>query len=131
MYDVNEIRRDFPILSREVHGRPLVYLDSRVINPLEDDALHRQFAGGFLVVDTDQPDWPSVLRELLDRPLGEIEADWRARESARRNLLTEAICGPAGTTGRRVADAVARLLGTVPTHGDARSPGNRLVGSDG
>ncbi|MCB1336456.1 MAG: cysteine desulfurase [Maritimibacter sp.] len=28
MYDVNEIRRDFPILSREVHGRPLVYLDN-------------------------------------------------------------------------------------------------------
>jgi len=28
MYDVNAIRRDFPILSREVHGLPLVYLDN-------------------------------------------------------------------------------------------------------
>ncbi len=28
MYDVTEIRRDFPILSREVHGKPLVYLDN-------------------------------------------------------------------------------------------------------
>ena len=28
MYDVNEIRRDFPILSREVNGKPLVYLDN-------------------------------------------------------------------------------------------------------
>jgi cysteine desulfurase/selenocysteine lyase len=27
-YDVNEIRRDFPILERTVHGRPLVYLDN-------------------------------------------------------------------------------------------------------
>jgi cysteine desulfurase/selenocysteine lyase len=27
-FDVEEIRRDFPILSRQVHGRPLVYLDS-------------------------------------------------------------------------------------------------------
>src|SRR5262245_23412232 len=27
-YDVERIRRDFPILSREVHGRKLVYLDS-------------------------------------------------------------------------------------------------------
>ena len=26
--DVEAIRRDFPILSREVHGRPLVYLDN-------------------------------------------------------------------------------------------------------
>ncbi|MEM6309015.1 MAG: cysteine desulfurase [Pseudomonadota bacterium] len=28
MYDVNKIRSDFPILSREVHGKPLVYLDN-------------------------------------------------------------------------------------------------------
>ena len=28
MYDVSVIRKDFPILSREVNGRPLVYLDS-------------------------------------------------------------------------------------------------------
>ncbi|MFQ8431547.1 cysteine desulfurase [Amaricoccus sp. W119] len=28
MYDVDAVRRDFPILSREVHGKPLVYLDN-------------------------------------------------------------------------------------------------------
>lgn len=28
MYDITEIRKDFPILAREVHGRPLVYLDN-------------------------------------------------------------------------------------------------------
>jgi cysteine desulfurase/selenocysteine lyase len=28
MYDVNAIRRDFPILDRKVHGKPLVYLDN-------------------------------------------------------------------------------------------------------
>lgn len=28
MYDVDEIRRDFPILSRQVNGKPLVYLDN-------------------------------------------------------------------------------------------------------
>ena len=28
MLDVEKIRRDFPILGREVYGRPLVYLDS-------------------------------------------------------------------------------------------------------
>ncbi len=27
-YDVSRIRQDFPILSREVHGKPLVYLDN-------------------------------------------------------------------------------------------------------
>jgi cysteine desulfurase/selenocysteine lyase len=28
MFDVQAIRRDFPILSRQVHGKPLVYLDN-------------------------------------------------------------------------------------------------------
>ena len=28
MYDVNIIREDFPILSRKVYGKPLVYLDN-------------------------------------------------------------------------------------------------------
>lgn len=28
MYDVNEVRKDFPILSRTVNGKPLVYLDN-------------------------------------------------------------------------------------------------------
>lgn len=28
MYDVETIRRDFPILARKVHGKPLVYLDN-------------------------------------------------------------------------------------------------------
>ena len=28
MYDYNEIRKHFPILGREVHGHPLVYLDN-------------------------------------------------------------------------------------------------------
>lgn len=28
MYDVEKIRKDFPILSRKIHGKPLVYLDN-------------------------------------------------------------------------------------------------------
>lgn len=28
MYDINQIREDFPILGREVYGKPLVYLDN-------------------------------------------------------------------------------------------------------
>ena len=28
MYDIKKIREDFPILSREVYGKPLVYLDN-------------------------------------------------------------------------------------------------------
>ena len=27
-YDIEAVRKDFPILSREVYGKPLVYLDN-------------------------------------------------------------------------------------------------------
>ena len=47
-FDVNAIREDFPILSRQVHGRPLVYLDSantsqkprQVLDAIEDYYAH-------------------------------------------------------------------------------------------
>ena len=28
MFDIDRVRADFPILSRQVHGQPLVYLDN-------------------------------------------------------------------------------------------------------
>ena len=28
MFDIDKVRADFPILAREVHGKPLVYLDN-------------------------------------------------------------------------------------------------------
>ena len=48
MFDLKAIREEFPILAREVHGRPLVYLDSGATaqKPLcvidEIDRLHRE-----------------------------------------------------------------------------------------
>ena len=48
MYDINKIREDFPILSREVYGKPLVYLDNAattqkplcVLDALRDEYLN-------------------------------------------------------------------------------------------
>src|SRR5512143_2401573 len=46
MYDVTAVRRDFPILGRSVHGRPLVYLDSAATSQKPQaviDALERYY----------------------------------------------------------------------------------------
>ena len=45
MYDINQIRADFPILSREVYGKPLVYLDNAATTqkPLWLDAMREEY----------------------------------------------------------------------------------------
>jgi cysteine desulfurase/selenocysteine lyase len=46
--DVERIRRDFPILSRQVHGRPLVYLDSAATSQTPTaviEAMNRFYTG--------------------------------------------------------------------------------------
>ena len=48
MYDINKVREDFPILAREVYGKPLVYLDNaattqkplRVLDAMRDEYLN-------------------------------------------------------------------------------------------
>ena len=45
MYDIQKIREDFPILDREVYGKPLIYLDNgattqkprQVVEAITDD----------------------------------------------------------------------------------------------
>ncbi|MDP7151984.1 MAG: aminotransferase class V-fold PLP-dependent enzyme, partial [Paracoccaceae bacterium] len=47
MYDVQKIREDFPILSREINGKPLVYLDngaSAQKPQIVIDAINRAYA---------------------------------------------------------------------------------------
>jgi AraC-like DNA-binding protein len=71
MYDISKIRADFPILSREVYGKPLVYLDNAattqkplcVLDAMRDEGMCRRRAAESLV--TDSPD--SANDELMRR----------------------------------------------------------------
>jgi len=91
-------------------GVPLVWLDSRLVNPLAGEALRRRFRASFLFVDLDSSDWPQRLAALLDRPLAAIRADWQACAPARRALLADAISGPPQATGRTAARVIDRYL---------------------
>ena len=33
-YDVQKVRKDFPVLQQSVHGKPLVYLDNAATTPI-------------------------------------------------------------------------------------------------
>lgn len=78
-YDVEAIRRDFPILATTMHGRPLVYLDSagsaqkpRVVI----DELCRFYA----------EDYANIHRGVYDLSLRASEAHEAGRETVRRFL---------------------------------------------
>ena len=53
MYDISKVRADFPILSRTVYGKPLVYLDNAattqkplcVLDAMRDEYLNVAFIG--------------------------------------------------------------------------------------
>lgn len=40
MLDVNQLRADFPILQRQVHGKPLVYLDNAATSQKPESVIH-------------------------------------------------------------------------------------------
>ena len=46
MYDINKVRADFPILSREVYGKPLVYLDNAATTQKPRQVVDALAAGG-------------------------------------------------------------------------------------
>ncbi len=92
-------------------GVPMVWLDSKIMNPLIDGELREEFRRSFLFVDLDADDWVGRLRALLDRDLAAIRSDWDARAQHRARLLTSAITGPRGSVGKRAARLVSGLIG--------------------
>lgn len=91
-------------------GVPMIWLESRVVTPLIDDAMRARFGAAFPTVDMDAPDWAANLLARLAAPQREIEREWRAKEAARVSLLSDAVAGPPGPTGRRAAAIVGEIV---------------------
>lgn len=78
-YDVEALRRDFPILSREVYGKPLVYLDNAASAQKPKVVLDR-------VMQAMSEDYANVHRGLHYLSNTSTQAFEDARESVRRFL---------------------------------------------
>src|SRR6478735_5832063 len=107
-YDVAAVRRDFPILSREVYGKPLVYLDNAASAQKPEvviDAMAKLM----------REDYSNVHRGLHYLANASTEAYEAARESARRFLNAarlEEIVFTRSSTGalNTVASSLGRYL---------------------
>lgn len=78
-YDVEAVRRDFPILSRMIHGKPLVYLDNGA-------SAQKPKAMLDAVVKAYSEDYANVHRGLHHLSNVATEAYEKARETVRRFL---------------------------------------------
>lgn len=79
LYDVEAIRRDFPILSREIYGKPLVYLDNGA-SAQKPQAVLDAIAHAY------SQEYANVHRGLHFLSNAATDAYERARESVRRFL---------------------------------------------
>lgn len=98
---------------------PIIWLDSKIINPLIDDALRQQFWDSFICVDIDEDNWQDKLRTLLNQDVGALQKEWAAKSLARKALVEASIFGPAGSVGRRAAGFIKALSETNMGKGEA------------
>ncbi len=83
MFDVQDIRADFPILSREVNGRPLVYLDSGASAQKPQvviDAVTRAYAEDYANVHRGLHTLSSISTENYEAVRGKIASFLGARD---------------------------------------------------
>ncbi len=106
-YDVEAIRRDFPILGRSVHGKPLVYLDNaattqkpRAVIDAERDVYERYYANihrGVHLLSVESTEAYEAARETVRDLIHAAEV----REVVFTRGTTEAINLVAQTWGRK------------------------------
>ncbi len=120
--DVTAIRRDFPLLSRILNGKPVIYLDSAVSGQMplcviermakyERDE-HTNVHRGVSTLSQEATDFYEAAREKVRRFLGAASV----REIVWTRGTTEAINLVAQTFGRRVVQAGDEILLSAMEH---------------
>jgi cysteine desulfurase/selenocysteine lyase len=121
-FDVERLRRDFPILSRKVHGKPLVYLDNAAttqkpvsVIEAERDVYERYYANihrGVHLLSVESTDAYEKVREKVRALLNAAET----REIVFVRGTTEAINLVAQTHGRKNVGSGDEVLITALEH---------------
>jgi cysteine desulfurase/selenocysteine lyase len=94
MYDIDKIRSDFPILAREVNGKPLVYLDNGASAQKPQVVIDADHAGLFDGIRQRAPR-PALPVEPRDR---EIRGRARHHRAVPRRADADEIVFTSGTT---------------------------------
>ena len=140
MFDIDKVRTDFPILSREVHGKPLVYLDNAATTqkPLcVLDAMREEYLNANANVHRGVHYLSQRATELYEQARDRIRAFLHARSTAEivftrgttegLNLIASSFCEAMMKEGDEViVSAVEHHSNIVPWQLQATRRGIRL-----
>ena len=140
MFDIDKVRTDFPILSREVHGKPLVYLDNAATTqkPLcVLDAMREEYLNANANVHRGVHYLSQRATELHEQARDRIRAFLNARSTAEivftrgttegLNLIASSFCEAMMKAGDEViVSAVEHHSNIVPWQMQATRKGIRL-----
>ena len=89
--------------------KPLIHIDIPEQAPLTPEA-RESFEAGLFLFDAGAPEFHESLLAFIARPLDEIEADWRAKAPARRELMRRFMSAHPNSAGRRAAGVIAAWI---------------------
>lgn len=89
--------------------KPLVYVDVPHWFALRAEA-REAFKGGVFYFDSTDPNWMTELQAFLSQPIEEIEALWRAKASARRELIRKFVDSRGPGAGARAAKQLSNWI---------------------
>jgi len=140
MYDIQKVRADFPILSREVYGRPLVYLDNaattqkprQVVDALVDEYynVNANVHRGVHYLSQRATDLHEAARERVRQFIGAARTEeiiFTRGTTESINLVAESFCASQTTEGDEIIiSAMEHHSNIVPWQLQAERRGLRL-----
>ncbi|HWO73284.1 MAG TPA: cysteine desulfurase [Dehalococcoidia bacterium] len=138
MFDVEAVRKDFPILSRQVHGKPLVYLDNaattqkpRAVIEALVDYYERYNANIHRSLHTLASEAEEAYEKAREKVAGFIKSPYGARSIVFVRNTTEGINLVASAWGHAFLEAEDEIVLTIAEHHSNLVPWQRIAQEKG
>jgi hypothetical protein len=91
-------------------NKPLIYFDSKIINPLINDEVRKRIQKAVFYINIDNNSWKKILKKILDRPYKVILKDWEIMREERKKFINEYIFSIDSNPGAKVANYINNLI---------------------
>ena len=90
--------------------KPIVYLDSPMFQPLDNDLVSKAFDECFFMFNIDLEGWEEQLLEFLKKPIEEIEGLWQEKSRYREQYDNIYFLNKDKNAGQIGADFISNII---------------------